>query len=255
MMSLMIEFGRVKASRTRLTDPTSDRPSFTTNTESMLSASGPSNRNWSSALGVVVASVNTGKSRGHQTAGSVVPVPEELFHLLRTPHLQQGFQLMGFRELLEDVGGHVRTGQIQHRGHVGVSDMPQQYGRLFGFEKPQQRRHRRRVHFGQERPLKFRGEPVQSVGLIGRVKKGEAVPSGLTVAAVQEFFYGGRRLLDLLLIGERPVLRLGLGGCSQGLFHKAIKAGVLPVEAVGYRNPLPIVPVFCYSGYGLVIVF
>ena len=155
---------------------------------------------------------------------------------------------MGFRELLEDVGGHVRARQVQHSGHVGVSEMPQQNGRLFGFEELQQRRHRRRVHFGQERPLKFRGEPVQNVGLVGRVKRGEAVPSGLTVAAIQEFFYGGRRLLDLLLKGERPVLRLGLGGCSQGLFHKATKAGVLPVEAAGYRYSLPMVPVFCYSG-------
>ena len=61
-MSRIGEVGRAKASRTRLTEPTSWRSPFTTSTESMLSALGPNRRSWSNALAGLVLSSTTGKS-------------------------------------------------------------------------------------------------------------------------------------------------------------------------------------------------
>ncbi len=111
----------------------------------------------------------------HQTAGGVVLVLEEFRHLSGVGHGFQGFLLLLLGDLLQEVNGHVRVGQIKDLGQVRWIPAADHLSRFLGLQVFEDVGHHRMVELGQKRLSKFPGQAVQNFALVHWVQTGKSL--------------------------------------------------------------------------------
>ena len=158
----------------------------------------------------------------HQAAGSVVLVSEEFRHFGCVGHGLQGFLLLLFGDLLQQVNGHVRVGQVKDLGQVRRLPAADHLSRFFGLQVFQDVGHHRMVKLGQKRLSKFPRQAVQNFALVHWMQTRKAFQGLRPMAGFQETLKFLDQFVDHFFRWPGLVFGTRFGWCSLRLFHSIL---------------------------------